>query len=131
MVPLLGDPPLDQDDDASRGTRSPEPVRHEQDRPVRGGPDEIRHDLLFLDGVDAGEDVIQDEDGRRARDRAGEREPLALSPRHREPALADHGVEALGEAGDFVRDSRRRGGGAGDRAGDVVPSERHVLDDGA
>src|SRR5437879_4386760 len=48
--------------------------------------------------VDRGSGVVEDEDARVDRERARDRDPLPLSPRERDPALADHRVVALRQA---------------------------------
>ena len=45
--------------------------------------------------VDGGGRVVEDEDPRVDRERARDREPLALAARERDPALADHRVVAV------------------------------------
>ena len=71
---------------------------------VEAGAAELGQHLLFLGRVHVGEDVVEHEQRRRAGERPGQRDPLALAARQREPALADDGVPPLGEA----RDLRRR-----------------------
>ena len=47
--------------------------------------------------VDGGGRVVEDEDPRVDGERARDRQPLALAARERDPALADHGVVAVGQ----------------------------------
>src|SRR5262245_46872234 len=106
--PLLDDTALDEDDDARCRARGAETVRHQEPGAAGGRGREVPHDLLFLQGVNAREDVVQDEHRRGAGERARERQALALPARHRESALADDRLEALREADDLVDDA---GGG--------------------
>ena len=57
-------------------------------------------DLLLGRGVDRGGGVVEDEDARVGQQRAGDRDPLALAAREREPALADPRVVAVRQLGD-------------------------------
>ena len=70
-------------------------------------------------GVDGGGRVVEDQDPRVDHERAGDREPLALAARERDPALADHRVVAVRQ----LLDERVRLGGAGGRLDELL---RHV-----
>ena len=99
-------------------------------------------DLRLGGRVDRGGRVVQHEDPRVDRERPGDREPLPLAARERDPALADDGVVAVGEAFDELvrlREPRRaldaRVGELGRAEGDVlahgVGEEERVLRDDA
>lgn len=84
-------------------------------------------DALFGVGVDAGEGVVEDEDARVADDGAGDGGALLLAAGEGDAALADHGVEALGELEDLGGDVGDGGGFLdlfssclGDTEGDVL-----------
>ena len=98
--------------------------------------------MLFGVGVDGGEGVVEDEDAGIADDGAGDGGALLLAAGECDAALADHGVEALGELEDFGADVRDdggvfdcSGGGVGDAEGDVladgVGEEKGLLRDEA
>ena len=93
----------------------------ERDRrqPVRD--DDRRHvELLAQRGedprlhrrVDGRGRVVEDQQTRAAHERAGQRDPLALTARERHPALADDGVVAVGKRVDEPRRPARSRSGA-------------------
>lgn len=87
---------------------------------------EVSEDLLFGDGVDAGEGVVEDENGGVAEDGAGDGGALLLATGESDAAFADFGGVAGGEGGDVVGETALAGGlgdgfgvGAGYAEGDV------------
>ena len=74
------------------------PVRDQDRGAVRHDPAQGGVDLLLDAAVDRRGGVVEQEDLRVGEQGAGERDPLALAAREREPLLADDGVVAVREA---------------------------------
>ena len=87
-------------------------------------------DRLLGRGVDRGGGVVEHEDARVDHQRPRDRDPLALAAGERQPALADHGVVAVGQLGDEARRLRALGGPLDLLAGGVRPPVGDVVVDG-
>ena len=86
-----------------------------------------REHLVLGVTVEVGGGLVEDQERRVAQERPGQGQPLALTGRQARPALAQHGVEALGqpvdqvgEAGVVHRPADPLGRGVGPAEGDVV-----------
>ena len=78
-------------------------------------------------GVQRAGGLVEDEHGRVAQDRAGDRDALLLAAREAVAALADDGVVALGQRGDQVVDASGAGGRLDLLVGGVGTREAQVL----
>ena len=87
-------------------------------------------DAFFGVSIDAGERVVEDEDARVADDGAGDGGALLLAAGESDAALADHGVEALGELEDLGGDVGDGGGFFDLLGGCLGDTEGDVLADG-
>src|SRR5215470_11959360 len=76
---LLHQPPLIEDDDLVGLLGNPQPMRHDERAASRHCRAKRAEDLGLLAGIDGGEDVVEDEDGRLRHERAGERDALPLT----------------------------------------------------
>ncbi len=102
MVALLDDPAVAQDDDPVGVAHGREAVGdHDTGAPGHHYV-EAGLDLLLGEGINAGGGLVEDEDRRVLQQHARQRDQLALAHRQTRAALADRGVEALGEDGDPV-----------------------------
>src|SRR5215471_2490962 len=98
---LLHQPPLVEDDNLVGLLGNPQPMRHDERAASRHCRAKRAEDLGLLAGIDRGEDVVEDEDGRLRHERAGERDALPLAARESETTLADHRLPAFGKAFDL------------------------------
>ena len=73
---------------------------------------ERRLDLLLGVRIERRGRLVEDQDRRRLEDGAGDRHALLLAARELQPALADHGLVAVGQALDEGADLRQLGGAA-------------------
>ena len=94
---------------------------------------------MLLRRVDRRGGVVEDQHLRVGEDRARDRDPLPLSAREREAALAEHRLVALGQALDEFRGTGEPGGAAdlllvgarnreADVAADGVPEQERLLE---
>ena len=86
---------------------------------------QARGDAGLGDGVDGGRRIVQHEHRRVDRQRAGQRDPLALPARQRPPAFGDGGRDAVGQRAGHLVDGGRGHRFVGERPGS------EVLGDGA
>ena len=73
--------------------------------------DECLLDEGFVLGVEVRRGLIEDHDGRILEQHSSDRQPLLLAARQAVSALADDGVEAIGQIVDHAEDASRFGGG--------------------
>ena len=129
---------LHHDDAVGEAQRRP-PVRDEDRRAVLHHLAQRRVDLLLDARVDRRCRVVEHQDPRVGEDRPRDRDALPLPARQREAALADHGVEPVGERLDELRGSGdlgrptdllvgRVGAAVGDVVADGVGEEERVLE---
>src|SRR5439155_17157347 len=78
-------------------------------------------------GVDRGGGVVEDQHARIDYERPRDRDPLALSARERDPALADHRVVAVWKLGDELVRLRQAGGALDLLVARVLTTETDVL----
>src|SRR5215471_2703457 len=128
---LLHQPPLVEDDNLVGLLGNPQPMRHDERAASRHCRAKRAEDLGLLAGIDRGEDVVEDEDGRLRHERAGERDALPLAAREGETALADHRLPAFGKALDLRAEPRRLRSRAKPYFGRQLIAEGHVVADGA
>ena len=104
MAALLDDAPFVEDEDAVGADHARQPMRKDQGRAAgRQAVDRLLdHRLVF--GIDGRQCLVEDQDRRIAQQGAGDRQPLALTARQHDAALADHRLVALRQQRDeFVR----------------------------
>ena len=115
-----------------------QPVRDDEGRPAGHRLAQPRLDRGLGGRVDRGGRVVEDQDPRIGKQRPGDRDSLALAPRERQPALADHGVvarrqladEAVGlgpASGELDLLAGRARAGIGDVVGDAGAEEEAVV----
>src|SRR5436190_6719017 len=107
----LHNPPLGQDDDEIGVLYGGEPVRDDEHRAVRHqAVDRFLHQALGL-GVERAGRFVENEDGRIAEQRPGDRDALALPAAESGPALAEQRLVSFGQPHDeFIRVRRARRG---------------------
>jgi len=137
-----GDAPGVDHDDLVRERDRRQAVSDDQRRPAFHRLAQAEPDPTFRGRVHRSGCVVEDQDARVDGDRPGDREPLPLAAGQRDPALADHRVEALRQAFDelvrlgkpghvldfFVAQAR---GAEGDVLADRGREEERVLGDRA
>src|SRR5581483_9285489 len=128
--PARRDTAVVEDDDLVGERDRRQAVRDDQRRPVARRSAQPRADLGLRRRVDRRGRVVEDEDARIDRERSRDRDALALAARQGDPALADHGVVALGQSLDELVCLRGARGRLDGGVVEVAASERDVLPDG-
>ena len=116
-----------EDENALGSDDAREPVGEDQCGPPFHEPVEGFLDHRLALGVDGGERLVQDEDGRVAQKGARDGDALALASREPDTALADHGVVALGQPHDELLRIGGAGGGLQLGRGGVGLAHAQVL----
>ena len=93
---------------------------------VRGAHDRAQpeQNLFFGVGVDRRQRVVQDQNAGIDGDGAGERGPLFLAARQRDPALADQRVVAVRKVDRVLVETRRRGRVRDSPGADIIQLRR-------
>src|SRR4051812_38786311 len=99
MRSLLGNLPLLEDDDFAGAADGGEAVGDDDRGAAVEEALEAALDRLLGADVDVGGGLVEDEDARLGEEGAGEGDQLALPGRELYAALADFGVQALGQLG--------------------------------
>ena len=73
-----------------------QPVRDDQQRPVRGRRGQGVAQQLLVAGVEAGRRLVEQEQRRAGQQRPGDRQPLPLAAGEQHALVADQDVEAAG-----------------------------------
>ena len=107
-----------------------QPVRQDQRAAAFHQPVQRLLDQRFVLGVDRGQRLVQDQDGRVAQQRAGDRQALALAAGQLQPAFTDAGGVAVGQRHNEVVDVGGAGGAQLLAAG-VGAAQAQVVLDGA
>ena len=107
----LDDPAVVDDEDLVGVADRREPVRDDQGRPALEGGVEGALDRGLGLGVEVGGGLVEDDDRGLLEQQPGDGEPLPLAAGEPVAAVADHGVEAVGESTDQGRDLRGLEGG--------------------
>src|SRR4051794_27208694 len=115
MRPLLGNLAVFQDDDLAGAADGGETVGDDDGGAAVEEALEAALDRFLGADVDVGGGLVEDEDAGLGEEGAGEGDELALAGRELDAALADFGVQALGEAGDELG-----GADSGDRCLDLL-----------
>ena len=126
---MRDDAPVVEHDDLVGERDRRQPVGDDDRRPVAHDLAQPGADLRLGRGVDGRGRVVEDEDARIDQERAGDRDPLPLPARERDPALADDGVVAVRELEDELVRLRGLGGGLDRSMRRVGHPERDVVAD--
>src|SRR5207302_4012336 len=118
------DATLVEDDDLVREGDRREPMGDDESRPAAHRLTKAEADPGLRRGVHRRRRVVEDEDPRIDGERAGDRDPLALTARQRDTALADHRVVALRQPLDELVRLREAGDALDLRVVEVADPER-------
>ena len=89
-----------QDQDAIRVNDRGQPVRDDDDRHLSSDALDRLLNLALGPAVERARGLVEHEEGRLPIDRPSDSYPLTRAPRQTDPAVAEHGVEPLGQLPD-------------------------------